>query len=142
MNELVVDNSIIVYVLLEGRGSDLLRRRLSAPRTLHAPHVIDYEFANALRGLLLGGRITEADVDTARADFVDLPIRRYPGAVTAERTWALRHNFNACDAAYIALAELLGAPLLTGDKKRLGSHHAAVEVIPGRAGASPAQGGP
>jgi predicted nucleic acid-binding protein len=131
VNELVVDNSIIVYVLLEGKGNDLLRRRLSAPRTLHAPQLIDYEFGNAIRGLLLGGRITETDAVDARADFGELPIQRYPGSATAERSWALRHNFNAYDSAYIALAELLGAPLLTGDAKRLGAHHAAVEVIPG-----------
>lgn len=131
MNELVVDNSIIIYILLEGKGNDLLRRRLSAPRTLHAPQLIDYEFGNAIRGLAIGGRISVSDAEAARADFADLPIRRYPGTVTAERSWALRHNFNAYDASYIALAELLGAPLLTGDAKLLGAHHAAVEVIPG-----------
>jgi predicted nucleic acid-binding protein len=60
-----------------------------------------------------------------------LPIRRYPGSATADRAWALRHNFTAYAAAYIALAELLGAPLLTGDVKLLGAHQAAVEVIPG-----------
>lgn len=131
MSQLVVDNSVIVYVLLEGRGNELLRRRLSAPRTLHAPHVIDYEFHNALRGLLLGGHITDADAEFARTDFADLPIHRYPGSVTADRCWSLRHNFNAYDGAYIALAEQLDAPLLTGDKKQLGAHEAAVEVVPG-----------
>jgi predicted nucleic acid-binding protein len=131
VNELVVDNSIIVYALLEGKGNELLRRRLSAPRTLHAPQLIDYEFGNVIRGLLLGGRISEAVADEARADFADLPIQRYPGSVTVDRSWALRHNFNAYDAAYIALAELLSAPLLTGDAKLMGTHHAAVEVIPG-----------
>jgi predicted nucleic acid-binding protein len=131
VNELVVDNSIIVYALLEGKSNDLLRRRLSAPRTLHAPQLIDYEFGNAIRGLLIGGRITEAAAVEARADFADLPIQRYPGSVTAERSWSLRHNFNAYDSAYIALAELLGAPLLTGDVKLLGAHHAAVEIVPG-----------
>lgn len=131
MSALVVDNSVIVYVLLEGQGNELLRRRLSSPRTIHAPHVIDYEFANALRGLLLGGKITPSDAEAARADFTDLSITRYPGSATADRCWTLRHNFNAYDAAYIALAELLGAPLLTGDVKLLGSHEALVEVISG-----------
>ncbi|RRS00750.1 type II toxin-antitoxin system VapC family toxin [Glycomyces terrestris] len=131
MNELVVDNSLIIYVLLEGNGNDLLRRRLSAPRTLHAPNLIDYEFGHALRGLLIGGKITEADADSARTDFADLPIRRYPGSATADRAWALRHNFTVYDASYIALAELLGAPLLTGDAKLLGAHHAHVELVPG-----------
>jgi predicted nucleic acid-binding protein len=131
VNEIVADNSLIVYVLLEGKGNDLLRRRLTAPRTLHAPSLIDYEFGNSLRGLLLGGKVTESDADAARADFADLPIRRYPGSVTSDRCWALRHDFNAYDAAYIALAELLSAPLLTGDMKLLGAHHAAVEVVSG-----------
>jgi hypothetical protein len=44
VNKLVVDNSIDIYVLLEGKGIELLRRRLSAPRTQHAPQLIDYEF--------------------------------------------------------------------------------------------------
>lgn len=131
MSDLVVDNSVIIYVLLEGKGNDLLRRRLSAPRTLHAPQLIDYEFGNAIRDMLLGGKITESDANGARADFADLSIHRYPGSATADRCWALRHNFNTYDAAYIALAELLDAPLLTGDMKLLGAHNAAVEVIPG-----------
>jgi predicted nucleic acid-binding protein len=131
VSALVVDNSVITYVLLEGPGNDLLRRRLAAPRVLHAPHVIDYEFGNALRGLLLGGRISEADADAARADFTELPIKRYPGLATADRCWELRHNFTAYDAAYIALAELLACPLLTGDVKLQGPHDALVEVVPG-----------
>lgn len=131
MNELVVDNSLVLYVLLEGSQHDLLRRRLSEPRTLHAPHLIDYEFANALRGLCAGDKISEDLARDARADFADLPIQRYPGAVTAERTWELRHNFTAYDAAYIALAELLDCPLLTGDTKLMGKHRARIEVVAG-----------
>ncbi|WP_051704645.1 type II toxin-antitoxin system VapC family toxin [Glycomyces sp. NRRL B-16210] len=76
-------------------------------------------------------RSKPADADTARADFAELPIRRYPGSVTADRCWALRHDRNGHDAAYIALPELLDAPLLTGDAKPIGAHHAAVEVVPG-----------
>jgi predicted nucleic acid-binding protein len=127
---LVVDTSLILYLLAEAPANDVLRQRLSAPRVLHAPHLIDFEAANALRGLVLAGKLSVARADTVRADFADLRIERYPGAIVAERVWQLRNNFTAYDAAYIALAELLDCPLLTGDAKLVGAHRATVELHP------------
>ena len=46
-----------------------------------------------------------------------LPIRRLPHAPLLPRIWALRDNLTAYDAAYVALAEAIGAPLLTADRK-------------------------
>lgn len=129
MSSVVVDTSVVLFVLLEGRKDEVLRRRLSEPRTLHAPHLIDYEFGNALRGLRLGGRITEGLANEVRADFAELRIERHPGATTSERAWKLRKHFTAYDAAYIALAELLDCPLLTGNAKLRGAHRANVEVV-------------
>ncbi|WP_216844009.1 type II toxin-antitoxin system VapC family toxin [Phytoactinopolyspora alkaliphila] len=130
MTALVVDNSVLVYVLTNAQSNDVLRQRLSAPRVLSAPHLVDYEFANALRGLVQAGKLVPEHADDARLDFADLQIQRYPGAVTAERAWELRHKFAAYDAAYIALAELLDCPLLTGDRKLIGAHRANVELYP------------
>lgn len=42
-----------------------------------------------------------------------------------ERIWAIRHQFTAYDAAYIARAEALTAPLLTCDRKLAGGTHRA-----------------
>lgn len=130
MSALVVDNSVIVYALTEARSSDVLRQRLSEPRILHAPHLIDFEFANTLRGLVLSGKLPATRANDVRVDFAQLRIQRYPGAVVAERAWELRHNFTAYDAAYIALAELLDCPLLTGDSKLIGAHRAEIELYP------------
>ena len=88
----MVDTSVVLYVLLEGKRDEVLRRRLSEPRTLHAPHLIDYEFGNVLCGLRLGNRITARLAEEARADFAELRIQRHPGATTAERAWQLRKN--------------------------------------------------
>ncbi len=121
---------MVVYALTEALTNDVLRQRLSAPRVLHAPHLIDFEFANALRGLVLSGKLTTDRANDARADFAELRIQRYPGAVIAERAWELRHNFTIYDAGYIALAELLDCPLLTGDSKLIGSHRANIELYP------------
>jgi len=47
------------------------------------------------------------------------------------RVWQLRHNLTAYDAIYVALAELLNAPLVTRDRKigTASGHHAQVEVV-------------
>jgi predicted nucleic acid-binding protein len=34
-----------------------------------------------------------------------------------DRMWALRGNLTADDAAYVAAAEMLGCPLITGDAR-------------------------
>lgn len=99
MSDLVVDSSLVLRSLGETRTEDVLRRRLSAPRVLHAPHLIDFEFADALRGLVPGGKFSVELADSVRADFAGLRIERHPGAVVAARVWELRYNFTAYDAA-------------------------------------------
>lgn len=42
---------------------------------------------------------------------------RYPHAPLLGRIWALRENVTAYDAAYVALAEALGVPLVTRDAR-------------------------
>jgi predicted nucleic acid-binding protein len=68
----------------------------------------------------------------ARMDFADLTIVRYPHVSLADRMWELRHNVTAYDAAFLALAEALGAPLVTCDARvaRAPGHAASVEVFP------------
>lgn len=130
MKPLVVDASLVTHALTEAREHPLLWRQLEA-HMLHAPSLIDFEVANALRGLSLGGKLDVADAEAALADFLDLPVTRHSGSVLAERIWRLRSNFNAYDAAYLALAELLDCPVLTGDAKLdNGAHGVDVHVYP------------
>jgi predicted nucleic acid-binding protein len=56
-------------------------------------------------------------------------LKRYPHDVLLERMWELRHNFTAYDAAYIALAEALEAPLITCDRALTSGHRAEVVVF-------------
>jgi predicted nucleic acid-binding protein len=58
-------------------------------------------------------------------------VNRYPHDVLADRIWELRHNASTYDAAYLALAEALGAPLLTSDDRLRGVPYsdAAIELI-------------
>jgi len=67
----------------------------------------------------------------ALQDYLDLPITRHPHEPLLWRIWDLRDNLGAYDAAYVALAEALGATLVTCDAKlrAASGHHAVVEVV-------------
>ena len=75
------------------------------------------------------------DIDSARghlalAVLADFPVRRYPHDFLLPRIWELRNNLTAYDAAYVALAEALDAPLLTRDGRLAAAtgHRARIEV--------------
>lgn len=53
----------------------------------------------------------------ALTDLVELPLRRAPHRPLLARCWELRHNLTVCDAAYVALAEVLDIVLLTADAR-------------------------
>ncbi len=62
---------------------------------------------------------------------MDARFTRYPHWRLLPRIWQLRHNLTAYDGAYIALAELLNAPLITRDGRvsSAAGHHAQIELL-------------
>lgn len=84
---------------------------------LIAPSVLPYEVANVLRRLTLAGRLTAADADQAFDDFTALAVDLWDWAAIAARAWSLRANLSSYDAAYVALAELVDATLVTRDAR-------------------------
>ena len=129
---IVVDASAIVEFLLRMPFGDSVERRLRQSRGLiFAPQVIDLEIAHSLRRFALSRTLTAARASEAFEDLNALPLRRFGHTFLMERIWALRENLTAYDASYISLAELLGAPLITRDRKlaEAPGHFAAVEVV-------------
>jgi predicted nucleic acid-binding protein len=113
---IVVDASALLEVLLNTRAGALVARRLFIEtETLHAPHLLDVEVAQVLRRYALSGELEDTRGAQVLEDLADFPITRYPHDLLLPRIWELRHNMTAYDAAYIALAEALAAPLLTRD---------------------------
>jgi predicted nucleic acid-binding protein len=72
------------------------------------------------RGLVRGGHLDSRRVGLALGDVRDLPIQRVEHTPLLARCWELRDNLTIYDAAYVALAEALQAPLLTGDGRLAG----------------------
>jgi len=128
---IVADASAILEVLLGTPAAPRICARLFAPReTLHAPHLLDLEVAQVLRRYCASGEMSPERALQALEDLADLPLTRYPHSPFLKRIWQLRHNLTAYDAAYIALAEGLAAPLLTRDKGLAASRGHTADVEP------------
>ncbi len=101
-------------------GADSLAERVRAVvmgGKLAAPHAIDLECAAALRGLVRGKKLPSAEAQRALELLGSMRLERYGHVPLLARIWQLRHNMWPYDAAYVALAESLGAELVTLDGK-------------------------
>ena len=129
---IVVDASAVLETLLRTPAAAAVEGRLFDSRqTLHAPHLIDIEVAQVVRRYAAAGELDAERGREALADLADFPLLRYPHDLLLQRIWELRNNLTAYDAAYVALAEVLGAPLLTRDRRLAAApgHPAKVELV-------------
>lgn len=82
-----------------------------------APQLLLIECLQVLRRSVLRGDIGEALATQLANDLFALDLAFYDHELVAQRVWELRGNLTAYDASYVALSELLNAPLLTNDAK-------------------------
>ena len=129
---IVIDSSAVLEVLLRSQTGLKFEKRIFSPReSLFAPHLLDLEVVQVLRRYCTSGEIDSERGKEAIEDLNDIPINRYPHDIFLHRVWELRHNMTAYDAAYVALAETLAAPLLTRDAHLASApgHDAVIELI-------------
>jgi predicted nucleic acid-binding protein len=79
--------------------------------------LVDLEVTSALRGLLRDGKVDDRRAELALTDRRRIPLHCAPHRGLVMRCWELRDNRTVCDASYVALAELLGATLVTTDAR-------------------------
>lgn len=128
---IVVDASVLAPALADDdTDGDRARERLRGER-LVAPELVDLEVVSVLRRAARAGRLEERRSAQALADLAALPLRRVSHLPLLPRVWELRDNLTAYDAAYVALAEVLGALLLTADGplKRAAGIRCEIEVL-------------
>lgn len=127
---IVLDASLVVELLLQSpRAVPLTGNLLSSEEDLHAPHLIDVEVTQVLRSLCARSELTDARAREASNDLADLPLTRHPHELLLSRAWELRSNLTIYDGVYIALAELLHAPLWTLDQRIAGAPDLRTDVM-------------
>jgi predicted nucleic acid-binding protein len=127
---IVLDASVVVELLTNGTLANSIRRDLfRRDESFIVPHLIDVEVVSAIRRLVAGRRTGADRSDQFLAELAALPAERYSHTPLLGRIWELRHNFTACDAAYIALAEAMNAVLYTCDEKLCKGHRARVVLF-------------
>lgn len=127
---IVLDASVVVELLTNGPLADSLRRDLARQdNSFIVPHLLDVEVVSALKRLTAGQRIDSHRSEQLLMGLALLPAERYPHTPLLGRMWELRHNFTACDAAYIALAEATNSALYTSDAKLCKGHRARVVLF-------------
>lgn len=127
---IVLDASVVVELLTNGTLADSLHRDLATRSdSFLVPHLLDIEVVSAIRNLIAGQRIDSYRSKQILTSLAALPAERYSHLPLLHRIWELRHNFTACDAAYIALAEATNSVLYTCDRKLCKGHHARVALF-------------
>jgi predicted nucleic acid-binding protein len=113
----VVDASFLVAALADSGAAGRWAETLVGSDALAAPELVLAEATNILRRLELGRELSRLEATAAQRDLLLLEIELFPFAPIAERVWELRRNLTSYDAWYVAVAEGLGSPLATLDRR-------------------------
>ncbi len=122
----VVDASAMIDVLTgTTRRSSLLAL---LDDDLFAPDLLISEVHAFLTRMATARRLTKQQADGLAVAFRKAPVEYLPVWPSAWRMWGWRHTLSPYDAAYVALADVLGAPLVTSDT-RLGRAAAGLVTV-------------
>jgi len=113
---IIIESSAMVNALVDDPANPSLLALL-ADEELHAPALLDFEVASALRGHALSGKLDPVRVEEAVEDFIAFQIERHPMTALLSHMLDLRDNFTVYDAAYLVLAQALEVPIVSADTK-------------------------
>jgi len=128
---LVLDASVVVALVAANADETAHLAGRVGDAILFAPAILLTEVDSALRGLELGHRLTARQAEVSRWHARRLPLELWPEEALADRAWELRASLTIYDASYVALAERIGAVLLTGDRRiaRAGVAQCPIEIV-------------
>lgn len=115
---MIVVDAGVVFTLVAGAEAAARRAALRiGDEQMSAPQLVDLEVVSVLRRLVMRRDVPPSLAAAGVRHLEGLDIARVDHAPLLERCWDLRDNLTPYDAAYVALAETLGAPLLTTDRR-------------------------
>lgn len=128
---LVTDAGVLIVALADDGPAGAVARARLRGEGLFAPELVDLEVTSVLRRLVRSGHVLPRRAQRALDDLIDLPLERVSHRRLLPRCWELRDGLTTYDAAYVALAELLGTTLVTGDRRLAGasSPRCPIEVL-------------
>jgi predicted nucleic acid-binding protein len=129
---LVLDASVLAEIVLRTeRGAAAQAQTLPHAPDLNVPDLAVPEALSALRNAEFRGRFSSDAARQAADALLRFPARLWPSGLVARRAWRLRHAVSLYDASYVALAEALDVPLLTGDSRlaRGAAAHTGATII-------------
>lgn len=114
---LVIDASVLADALCgSGPTADAAREAIRGRRWA-APEHLRIETFSVIRGRTLGGKLSPETGERAVRRLSGVVVRTVSCSALLDRMWQLRDNLSGYDAAYVAVAELLAVPLVTGDRR-------------------------
>ena len=120
-SRVVTDSSALVAMLVDAGPAGTWATGALTGSDLVAPHLVMFETANVLRRHELAGLISADQAALGHDDLADLSIELWPYEPVAARAWELRRSLSIYDAAYVAVAEVTGATLVTLDRRIAGA---------------------
>jgi len=114
---IVADASVVIAALSRRDNVGARARARLDEGSAWAPELIGLEVASGLRRLTVASRLHPVRAVLMLRDLVDLPLTLVPHRPLIARAWELRDNLSVYDGAYVALAELLDATLVTNDRR-------------------------
>lgn len=125
----VVDSSAVVAALLDqGADGHWARGRLESDSPA-APSHLFVEVSNVIRRLAVSGAVSRDVAALAHDDLLQLAVTVFPFEPLASRVWELHPSLTSYDAGFVALAEALGAPVVTLDRRLARASGPACEFL-------------
>jgi predicted nucleic acid-binding protein len=127
---IVIDGSALVVAVVDTASRGAQVRGLLTEGAV-APHLVDAEVGQALRGLVLRDALSPDAAERSLRAAADLVVERYDHVALRRRAWELRDSVSFYDGLYVALAEALGLELVTADARlaRAGGPRCARAVV-------------
>ena len=130
---MIVDASVVLSAFFpdesQAQAQAVLREHVAGRLHLKAPALLPYELSNAVWQAERRGRITRAQADEILQALVGLDIEIVPQEWGEMLPLARRFERSAYDAAYLALAEKTGEPLVTGDERLYNAVHSQLDWV-------------